>query len=111
MGGGGLRWSGVLDDPSPEWQRLPRVELAIEEHPEVTMAAVISIPDPTFQEVGIAYVTGSSGSSPDADVVRSFVKERLANYKVPKEIIVLDELPMLPIGKVDKKALKTRYAP
>jgi acyl-CoA synthetase (AMP-forming)/AMP-acid ligase II len=87
------------------------VELALEEHPEVTMAAVISIPDPTFQEIGIAYVMGSSQSNPDAAVVRSFVKDRLANYKVPKEIIVLDELPMLPIGKVDKKALVARHQP
>jgi acyl-CoA synthetase (AMP-forming)/AMP-acid ligase II len=75
------------------------------------MAAVISIPDPTFQEIGITYVMGSAESSPDADAVRSSVKERLANYKVPKELFVLDELSMLPIGKVDKNALKARHAP
>ena len=53
----------------------------------------------------------SAETIPDADAVCSFVRERLANYKVPKEIIVLDELPLLPIGKVDKKALKARHTP
>lgn len=80
------------------------VELALEEHDSVSMAAVVSIPDPTFQEVGIAYVMG--GADLDPDELRSFAAERLANYKVPKRIHVMDALPMLPIGKVDKKAIQ-----
>jgi acyl-CoA synthetase (AMP-forming)/AMP-acid ligase II len=87
------------------------IELALEEGPAVSMAAVVSIPDPTFQEIGIAYVMGTDTSEPDPTALRSFVRERLANYKVPKEIVVLDELPMLPIGKVDKKALKSLSTP
>ena len=83
------------------------VELALEEHPGVAMAAVVSVPDPTFQEVGVAYVMGGEL---DADELRTFAAERLANYKVPKRIHVLDELPMLPIGKVDKKALQAEAA-
>ena len=82
------------------------VELALEEHPSIAMAAVVSVPDPTFQEVGIAYVMASGDAVPSADDLRTFAKERLANYKIPKKIVVVDELPMLPIGKVDKKALK-----
>ena len=81
------------------------VELALEEHPGVAMAAVISIPDPTFQEVGIAYVMGDEI---DPDDLREFARGLLANYKVPKRVVVLAELPMLPIGKVDKKALAAR---
>ncbi|MCP4222755.1 MAG: acyl--CoA ligase [Actinomycetia bacterium] len=80
------------------------VELALEEHNGVSMAAVVSLPDPTFQEVGVAYVMGDADIDPAS--LRSFAAERLANYKVPKRIHVLDELPMLPIGKVDKKALR-----
>lgn len=83
------------------------VELALEAHPSVSMAAVVSIPDPTFQEVGIAYVMGPE--TVDADELRAFARERLANYKLPKEIHQLDELPMLPIGKVDKKDLASRH--
>lgn len=80
------------------------VELALEEHPGLSMAAVVSIPDPKFQEIGVAYVMGDAGL--DADELRAFAAERLANYKVPKQITVMDELPMLPIGKVDKKSLQ-----
>ena len=83
------------------------IELALESHPDVAMAAVVSIPDPTFQEIGIAYVTGGDALDPGA--LRSFIRDSLANYKIPKEIIVLDELPMLPIGKVDKPALRARH--
>ncbi len=83
------------------------VELALEAHPSVAMAAVISIPDPTFQEVGVAYVMGPDPI--DVDELKAFARERLANYKLPKEIHQLDELPMLPIGKVDKKALTARH--
>ncbi len=79
------------------------VELALEEHPDVSLAAVISVPDPVFQEIGIAYVMGAAGLDPDE--VRAAASDKLANYKVPKHIMVLDALPMLPIGKVDKKAL------
>lgn len=84
------------------------VELALEEHPSLSMAAVVSIPDPKFQEVGVAYVMGDA--SLDAAELRAFAAERLANYKVPKQITVMDELPMLPIGKVDKKALQALAA-
>ena len=79
------------------------VELALEEHPDVSLAAVISVPDPVFQEIGIAYVMGVVGLDPDD--VRAVASEKLANYKVPKEIVVMEALPMLPIGKVDKKEL------
>jgi len=68
------------------------------------MAAVVSVPDPTFQEVGIAYLRTTGAVSPEA--AAAFAAERLANYKVPRRIEVLDELPMLPIGKVDKAALR-----
>lgn len=84
------------------------VELALEAHPGVSMAAVVSVPDPTFQEVGVAYVMGLMDV--DADELRAFARERLANYKLPKEIHQLSKLPMLPIGKVDKKALAARHS-
>ncbi|MEE9417380.1 MAG: class I adenylate-forming enzyme family protein [Acidimicrobiales bacterium] len=85
------------------------VELALEEHPTIAMAAVISVPDPKFQEVGIAYVMCADGSEVDVDELRSFASERLANYKLPKQINVVTELPILPIGKVDKNALRSHH--
>ena len=80
------------------------VELALERHPGISMAAVVSIADPTFQEVGVAYVMGEPNLDPDE--IRRFAAEHLASYKLPRQINIVAELPMLPIGKVDKKALQ-----
>jgi acyl-CoA synthetase (AMP-forming)/AMP-acid ligase II len=82
------------------------VEQAIETHPAVDMAAVVSTPDPVWQEVGIAYVLPSDEVT--AEDLQNYCRERLANYKLPKRFVVLDALPLLPIGKVDKVALRER---
>jgi fatty-acyl-CoA synthase len=83
------------------------VEIAICEHPEVAEAAVVAIPDDKWGEVGVAFVVPREASlSPDA--LRTFVRERLAGYKVPKVIRVEPELPRTPLGKIDKKALAER---
>ena len=85
------------------------VELALEEHPGVAIVAVISVPDPRFQEVGVAYVVGAETDAPSAEELRAFAAQHLANYKVPKQILFLDELPLLAVGKVDKKALRANH--
>lgn len=82
------------------------VEAVLETHPNVALAAIVSAPDPIWQEVGIAFV--APAGDVDADALHLYCKERLANYKVPKRIIIEPSLPLLPIGKVDKQALKRR---
>ena len=82
------------------------IEEVIEAFPGVVEAAVIAVPDPKWQEVGIAYVIQQQNSDRDEEGLRSFCGERLANYKMPKKFIFLPEMPLLPIGKVDKVALK-----
>jgi len=99
------------------------IEMCLEEHPAVRMAAVVSVPDPVFDEVGHAFVVvdpdelggattdGASDGVPTGEhVLRDHCRERLANYKVPKVVHLRDELPRLPIGKVDKKALAAEAA-
>lgn len=80
------------------------IELALEEHPDIAAAAVVSVKDPDYFEVGIAFVAARAPAADDA--LRSFLQSRLANYKIPKLIAQTAALPMLPIGKVDKPALK-----
>ncbi len=82
------------------------VEIVIESVPAVAMAAVISVPDDTFQEVGHAYVLLEPGSKISAEKLRSICREKLANYKIPKKFNLQHSLPMLPVGKIDKQALK-----
>jgi non-ribosomal peptide synthetase component E (peptide arylation enzyme) len=67
---------------------------------------VLFRPDPTFQEVGHAYIMLEGDTQIGTDVVRDHLKSTLANHKTPKNITRLEALPMLPIVKVDKKKLK-----
>ena len=86
------------------------IEMAIEEHDAVAMAAVLGIPDPVYDEVGYAFVQLQPDQKVDAAALDHWCRQRLANYKVPKTFEVLTELPRLAIGKIDKQGLKRRLA-
>ncbi|MCX5768390.1 MAG: class I adenylate-forming enzyme family protein [Gemmatimonadetes bacterium] len=82
------------------------VEDCIQSHPDVVMAAVVGCPDPLWQEVGVAFVVGRGALT--ADALEKHCREHLANYKIPKRFVLCSELPLLPIGKVDKVELARR---
>jgi acyl-CoA synthetase (AMP-forming)/AMP-acid ligase II len=82
------------------------VEVVLEAHPAVALVAVVARPDPLWHEVGIAYVVLGAGDPVDAMTLLDWCRARLANYKIPKDVKIVTELPLLPIGKVDKIALK-----
>ncbi|HVS13688.1 MAG TPA: hypothetical protein VMV46_07180 [Thermoanaerobaculia bacterium] len=81
------------------------IEIALEQHPGIAMAAVVAVPDALYQEVGHAFVLPEPGAEVDEDELRAFLRERLANYKIPKRFFVRAELPMLPVGKIDRVRL------
>jgi HIP---CoA ligase len=72
----------------------------------VAESAVIGVPDPRLGEVGLAYLVVRPGCDVDADTVLAFCRERLANYKVPRQVIVRDALPRNASGKVLKRELR-----
>jgi fatty-acyl-CoA synthase len=75
-------------------------------HPDVEAAAVVGMPHARMGEALAAYVVPRAGATPrPADVVR-FARERLAGYKVPYAVEIVEELPLLPSGKVDRGALR-----
>jgi acyl-CoA synthetase (AMP-forming)/AMP-acid ligase II len=82
------------------------IEMALESHPAVSLAAVVGVPDPVWQEVGVAYVTLERAAEPGE--LLAWCRERVANYKAPKRLEVLPVMPLLPIGKIDKAALRQR---
>ena len=84
------------------------VEAAIEAHPAVAQAAVVSAADPVWQEVGVAYVEATAPLT--IAELEAHCRGLLANYKVPKRFVIEPNLPLLPIGKIDKVALKRRAA-
>lgn len=84
------------------------IEAELSLHPQVGDVAVLGVPDPTWGEVGVAFVVLRDGArKPD---LTAFLSERLAKYKVPKEIVFVDSLPRTPYGKVVKGELRERYS-
>jgi acyl-CoA synthetase (AMP-forming)/AMP-acid ligase II len=82
------------------------VETMLEAHPGVAAAAVVGIADPVWDEVGVAFIEGTAAPE---DLV-AWCRAGLANYKVPKYFHIEPALPLLPIGKIDKPALRARAA-
>jgi acyl-CoA synthetase (AMP-forming)/AMP-acid ligase II len=81
------------------------VEAALCEHPAVAEAAVVGVPDSVMSEAPVGFVVLRNDSQCDSDELRAFAAERLARYKVPTVILVVDELPRTAIGKVAKPLL------
>jgi len=81
------------------------VESVLFEHPGVREAAVAGIPHEVLGEAVAAWVVLREGSPTDADELRAFCAERLADYKVPRRISIVDELPRNATGKVLKQEL------
>ena len=82
------------------------VEEALLEHPAITTACVLGRPDEVQGEEVVAFVTLTEEVDP-AELV-AFGKRRLGGYKYPREIQVLDALPLTPIGKLDRNALREK---
>ena len=82
------------------------VELVLEGHESIRLSAVVGVPVALFDEVGWAYVVPADVGRFSEQVLRDWCKQQLANYKMPKRFIVCTELPLLPVGKVDKVALR-----
>ncbi|HEX5567348.1 MAG TPA: FadD3 family acyl-CoA ligase [Streptomyces sp.] len=82
------------------------VEQVLARHDAVSEAAVIGVPDARLGEVGRAYVTLRPGVGAAAGELIDFCRDRLANFKVPREVVVIEEFPRNASGKVHKAALQ-----
>jgi acyl-CoA synthetase (AMP-forming)/AMP-acid ligase II len=86
------------------------VEKTLAAHPEVAEAAVLGVDDEKYGQRLAAFVVLRDGASADADTLKQHVRDHLANYKVPREIAVLDELPRGTTGKIVRKDLQALLA-
>jgi fatty-acyl-CoA synthase len=82
------------------------VERVLNEHPDVSDCGVIGRPDGRWDEVPIAYVVRRSGCSVDAEGLKAHVQTQLARFKVPRDIVFVNDLPRTALGKVQHFMLR-----
>ncbi|WP_121067644.1 malonate--CoA ligase [Chachezhania antarctica] len=86
------------------------IELLLDDQPGVLESAVVGVPHPDFGEGVVAVLVAEAGAAPDLNAIRADLKEKLAAYKRPKRIEVIENLPRNTMGKVQKNLLRDSYA-
>jgi fatty-acyl-CoA synthase len=87
------------------------VERVLLEHPDVAECGVIGRPDPKWDEVPVAYVIRRAGCSVETESLKAHVLTQLARFKVPRDIVFVDDLPRTALGKVQHFMLRRLDAP
>ncbi|MFH1138430.1 MAG: AMP-binding protein [Pseudomonadota bacterium] len=82
------------------------VENLLAKHPKVALAAGIGVPDPVLGEIGRYYIVPKPGQEVTEDEIKNFCRDKLADYKVPRQVVIRAELPLTPVGKIMKSKLK-----
>jgi fatty-acyl-CoA synthase len=85
------------------------VERVLLEHPDIRECGVIGRPDPRWDEVPVAYVIRHPGCSVEAEALKAHVLTQLARFKVPRDIVFVDDLPRTALGKVQHFRLRELY--
>jgi len=86
------------------------LEAILDEHPEIAEAAVVGEPDERWGEVPVAVVVMKKDGHMDEEGVRALFKNRLARFKHPQRVMLVDELPRNAMGKVEKFELRKQIA-
>ncbi len=81
------------------------VEEVLSSHPSVSRAAVVGVPDDVLGEVGVAVVVAAAEAWPELAALRAHCARELSDYKAPDALVVVDELPLTPMMKVDPQQL------
>lgn len=82
------------------------IEDALVEHPAVQSAGVVGRPDPVHGEEVVAFVSLHPGAECSGRELVQWARQRIGGYKYPREVSILDAVPLTPVGKVDRKALR-----
>ena len=85
------------------------VENVLSTHPAVADIAVVGVPDRKWGEVGIAVVVPAPGSNPTLEELHTFAGDKLARFKFPTKIVIVDDLPRNVTGKVSREQLREDY--
>ena len=77
------------------------VEAALKTHPDVFDTVVVGVPDERWGETIAAIVAATEGAEPTLDVLKAHVRTSIAGYKVPRKLVIVDEVVRSPTGKAD----------
>ena len=86
------------------------IELALVDHPDVADVAIVAVPDDRLGEVAAAFVVRSENSELTGESLIKWARERLANFKVPRYVYFIDQLPRNAMLKVEKNILRDKAA-
>ena len=87
------------------------VESVLADHPHVSRVSVVGLPTPVIGEIGVAMVVPTDADRPPTlEELRTWVGDRLADYKRPDEVLVVEDLPLTAMSKVDKVAVRAQAA-
>ncbi len=85
------------------------IEQRLHQHPAIQEAAVVGVPDPEWGESLVAWIVPKGTERPTPEAIGEFVREELADYKRPRNVVFVDELPRNPTGKILKRELKAQW--
>ncbi|SFQ95473.1 malonate--CoA ligase [Poseidonocella sedimentorum] len=86
------------------------IETLLDAQPGIRESAVIGVPHPDFGETVVALLVPEPGATPQIDAITAAARAELARFKMPREMILVDDLPRNAMGKVQKAQLRARYA-
>ena len=78
-------------------------------HPKVLEAAVIAVPHPKWVERPLACVVPKPGATVDPAEIIDYLRDKLARWALPDEVVLIDVVPKTSVGKFDKKVLRERF--
>lgn len=84
------------------------VEDVLLQHPAISMAGVVGRPDPVMGEEVVAFVSLRAGAEVAAQALVEFSRERLGSHKYPREVNIIEQVPLTAVGKIDRKSLRAR---
>jgi long-chain acyl-CoA synthetase len=86
------------------------VEDGLLEHPAVELAGVVGKPDPLHGEEVVAFVSLRGGEELTPEQLIDWARTRIGGYKYPREVRIVDSIPLTPVGKIDRKLLRSRVS-
>lgn len=92
-----------------EWISSIDLESVAQGHPAVAMAAAIAVPHPKWDERPLLVVVPAEGQKADKEAILDYLRDNVARFWVPDDVVFIDEMPLTATGKVSKRQLRQRF--